>query len=131
MITDQTLEDRLATALRLVAAHGIAVRRTTGDPAGGAHAAMIRAELAARFPAGTGSYVLWAAVGEAYALQTSDTQTAEAVAAACQAAGMDTCRAGALVTAWPHPAEPVAAPVPALPAWREASPWRWLEARAA
>jgi hypothetical protein len=33
---------------------------------------MVRAELAARFPAGMGSYVLWATAGDGYALHCSD-----------------------------------------------------------
>ena len=69
-----------------ISAHGIAVRRTLDPSPAGTHAAMIRAELAARFPAGLGSYVLWATSGDAYALHCSDPATAAAVAAACDAA---------------------------------------------
>lgn len=110
----------LASVLATVANHGIAVRRATGDLATGTHAAMIRAELAARFPAGMGSYVLWAGSGDTYALHCSDAGVAEAVAAACDASGIETQREGAVVTA------PVAAP--SRPAAEDASPWRWLGA---
>ena len=123
MTTHQILDARLAPALRVVASHGIAVRRATGDPAAGAHAAMIRAELAARYPAGMGSYVLWATAGDACALHCSDAATAAAVAATCEAAGIETTRSGTVVTAGVS-AGPVAAA-------RDASAWRWLEARAA
>ena len=122
MTTHQSLDACLAPALRLVASHGIAVRRATGDPAAGAHAAMIRAELAARYPAGMGSYVLWATAGDACALHCSDAATAAAVAAACKAAGIETTRSDTVVTGR------IAAPAAAA---RDASPWRWLEARAA
>jgi hypothetical protein len=94
-----TLDGRLAPALAVVAAHGIAVRRTTGDPATGTHAAMVRAELAARVPAGTGSYVLWATAGDGYALHCSDAGVAEAVVAACDAAAIETRRDGSVVMA--------------------------------
>jgi hypothetical protein len=114
-------DDALASALANAAAHGIAVRRVTGDPATGMHAAMIRAELAARCPAGMGSYVLWAASGDAYALHCSDAGVAEAVAAACHASGVATHRDGAVVTA--HPT------APSRRAAGNASPWRWLGAR--
>ena len=123
MTTHQILDARLAPALRVVASHGIAVRRATGDPATGTHAAMIRAELAARFPAGMGSYVLWATAGDARALHCSDAATAAAVAAACEAAGIETTRSGTVVTAGVSAGPAGAAGV--------ASPWRWLDARAA
>ena len=87
----------LASALASVAARGIAVRRTTGDPATGMHAAMIRAELAAR--CGVVSYVLWTASLDAYGLYCSDAGVAEAVAAACRASGVETDRDGAVLTA--------------------------------
>jgi hypothetical protein len=108
----------LASALATVAAHGIAVRRATGDPATGTHAAMIRAELAVRYPAGMGSYVLWPASVDAYALHCSDAGVAEAVAAACHANGVETHRDGAVITA--------RAPAPPRRASANASPWRWL-----
>ena len=123
MTMHQNLDARLAPALRLVASHGIAVRRATGDPAAGAHAAMIRAELAARYPAGMGSYVLWATSGDACALHCSDAPTAAAVAAACEAAGIAASRAGTVVTAGISERPAAAA--------RDTSSWRWLEARAA
>ena len=123
MTMHQNLDARLAPALPLVASHGIAVRRATGHPATGAHAALIRAELAARFPAGMGSYVLWATSGDACALHCSDAATAAAVAAACEAAGIETTRSGTVVTAGVS-AGPAAAA-------RVASPWRWLDAHAA
>ena len=109
----------LASALANVAAHGIAVRRATGDPATGTHAAMIRVELTARCPAGMGSYVLWATSGDAYALHCSDAGVAEAVAAACHASGVETHRDGAVVTARATAPRRAAA---------NASPWRWLGA---
>jgi hypothetical protein len=93
----------LASALASVAARGIAVRRTTGDPVTGMHAAMIRAELAARCRAGLGSYVLWTASLDAYALYCSDAGVAKAVAAACRASGVETHRDGAVVTATAPP----------------------------
>lgn len=124
MTTTQTPDPRLALALRALAAHGIAVRRAEDDPAGGAHAAMVRAELAARYPAGMGSYVLWASAGDAYALHAGDPQTAVAVAAACNSAGIPATRDGSVVTARPATLRP------AIPA-HDPSPWRWLEARAA
>ena len=123
MTMHQNLDARLAPALRLVASHGIAVRRATGDPATGAHAALIRAELAARFPAGMGSYVLWATSGDACALHCSDAPTAAAVAATCKAAGIEITRSETVVTAR-IAARPVAGT-------RDASPLRWLEGRAA
>ena len=123
MTTHHILDARLAAALRVVASHGIAVRRATGDPATGAHAAMIRAELAARYPAGMGSYVLWATTGDACALHCSDPSTAAAVAAACEAAGIAAARAGTVVTAGISERPAAAA--------RDTSSWRWLEARAA
>jgi hypothetical protein len=110
----------LASALANVAAHGIAVRRATGDPATGTHAAMIRAELAARYPAGLRSYVLWTTSVDGYALHCSDAGVAEAVAAACHANGVETHRDGAVVTAR-------ATAPPRRPA-AKASPWRWLGA---
>jgi hypothetical protein len=110
----------LASALASVGALGIAVRRTTGDPATGTHAAMIRAELAARCPAGMRSYVLWTASVDAYALHCSDAGVAEAVAAACYASGVETHRDGAVVTA--------RATAPPRRATAKASPWRWLGA---
>ena len=110
----------LASALANVAAHGIAVRRATGDPATGTHAAMIRAELAARCPAGMGSYVLWTASVDGYAMHCSDAGVAEAVAAACHASGVETHRDGAVVTAR-------ATAAPRRPA-AKASSWRWLGA---
>ena len=123
MTMHQNLDARLAPALRLVASHGIAVRRATGDPATGAHAALIRAELAARFPAGMGSYVLWATSGDACALHCSDAPTAAAVAAACKAAGIEITRSETVVTARIS-ARPVVGA-------RDASPRHWLEGRAA
>jgi hypothetical protein len=89
----------LASALARVAAQGIAVRRVIGDPATGTYAAMVRAELAARCPAGMGSYVLWSASGDAYALHCSDAGVAEVVAAASHATGVTTHRDDAVVTA--------------------------------
>src|SRR6185295_15427635 len=112
MTTHHILDARLAAALR-----------ATGDPAAGAHAAMIRAELAARYPAGMGSYVLWATTGDACALHCSDPATAAAVAAACEAAGIAASRAGTVVTAGISERPAAAA--------RDTSSWRWLEARAA
>src|SRR5829696_4117586 len=53
----------LASTLASVAAQGIAVRRVIGDPATGTYAAMVRAELAARCPAGMRSYALWSTSG--------------------------------------------------------------------
>ena len=123
MTTHHILDARLAAALRVVASHGIAVRRATGDPAAGAHAAMIRAELAARYPAGMGSHVLWATTGDACALHCSDPATAAAVAAACAAAGIAATRSGTVVTARISERPAAAA--------RDTSPWRWLAARAA
>jgi hypothetical protein len=111
----------LASALARVAAQGIAVRRVIGDPATGTYAAMVRAELAARCPAGMGSYVLWSASGDAYALHCSDAGVAEVVAAACHATGVTTHRDGAVVTA--------RATAPSRRAAGKASPWRWLGAR--
>jgi hypothetical protein len=108
----------LASALASVAAHGVAVRRAIGDPATGTHAAMIRAELAARCPAGMGSYVLWAASGDGYTLHCSDAGVAEAVVAACHAGGVATHRDGAVVTA--------RATAASRRAGGSASPWRWL-----
>jgi hypothetical protein len=84
---------------------------------------MIRAELAARYPAGMGSYVLWATTGDACALHCSDPATAAAVAAACEAAGIAASRAGTVVTAGISERPAAAA--------RDTSSWRWLEARAA
>jgi hypothetical protein len=110
----------LASALANVAAHGIAVRRATGDPATGTHAAMIHAELAARYPAGMGSYVLWIASLDGYTMHCSDAGVAEAVAAACHASGVETHRDGAVVTAR-------ATAAPRRPA-AKASSWRWLGA---
>ena len=89
----------LASALASLATQGIAVRRVIGDPATGTYAAMVRAELAARCPAGVGSYVLWSASGDATALHCSDAGVAEILAAACHATGVTTHRDGALVTA--------------------------------
>jgi hypothetical protein len=83
---------------------------------------MIRAELAARFPAGLGSYVLWATTGDACALRCSDASVAEAVTFACRTAGISATRAGTVVTARPAAAGSDAAGV---------SPWRWLEDRRA
>jgi hypothetical protein len=122
MTTQQkTLDARLAPVLAEMSAHGIAVRRTLDPRAADAHAAMIRAELAARFPAGLGSYVLWATSGDAYALHCSDASVADAVSFACRAAGISATRAGTLVTARPQAAGHTA----------DASPWRWLEERRA
>ena len=123
MTTHHILDARLAAALRVVASHGIAVRRATGDPATGTHAAMIRAELAARYPAGMGSYVLWATSGDACALHCSDAPTAAAVAAACKAAGIEITRSETVVTARIS-ARPVVGA-------RDASPWHRLGGRAA
>jgi hypothetical protein len=110
----------LASALAAVAAQGIAVRRVIGDPATGTYAAMVRAELAARCP-GLGSYVLWSAPGDAYALNCSDAGVAEIVAAACHATGVTTHRDGAVVTA--------RATAPSRHAASKTSPSRWLGAR--
>jgi len=99
MTTHTTIDARLAAALAVVAAHGITVRRATGDPATGVHGAMIRAELAARYPAGTRSYVLWAPSGETCELHCSDAGVAEAAAAACRASGVEARRDGAVITA--------------------------------
>ena len=88
----------LASALAGVAAQGIAVRRVIGDPTTGTYAAMVRAELAARCR-GTGSYVLWTAFGDTYALHCSDAGVAEVVAAACHSTGVMTHRDGAVITA--------------------------------
>jgi hypothetical protein len=82
---------------------------------------MIRAELGARFPAGLGSYVLWATSGDAYALHCSDASVAEAATFACRAAGISATRAGTVVTARPQTADDTA----------DSSPWRWLEGRRA
>jgi hypothetical protein len=111
----------LASALARVAAQDIAVRRVIGDPATGTYAAMVRAELAARCPAGMGSYVLWSASGDAYALHCSDAGVAEVVAAASHATGGTTHRDGAVVTA--------RATAPSRRPAGKASPWRWLGAR--
>jgi len=112
----------LASALANVAAHGIAVRRTTGDPVTGTHANMIRAELAARCAAARmRSYVLWTASMDAYTLHCSDAGVAKAVAAACHASGVETHRDGAVITA--------RAPAPPRRAAAKASSWRWLGAR--
>jgi hypothetical protein len=99
MTIQHTLDGRLRPALAVVAAHGIAVRRTIGDAATGTHAAMVRAELAARFPAGMGSYVLWATAGDGYALHCSDEGVAEVIVAACDAAAIETRRDGTVVIA--------------------------------
>jgi hypothetical protein len=88
----------LASTLASVAAQGIAVRRVIGDPATGTYAAMVRAELAARCPAGMGSYVLWSASGDAYALHCSDAGVAEVVAA-CHTTGVTTHSGGTVTTA--------------------------------
>jgi hypothetical protein len=111
----------VASALANVAAHGIGVRRATGEPATGTHAAMIRAELAARYPAGMGSHVLWTASLDGYAMHCSDAGVAEAVAAACHARGVEAHRDGTAVTARATPRRRAAAPP-------KASPWRWLGA---
>jgi hypothetical protein len=124
MTSNLTIDGRLAPALRDVAAHGITVRRAMDDPTSGTHAAMIRAELTSRFPAGMCSYVLWATAGDAYALHCSDADTATAVAGACDAAGISTTRAGTVLTARVDTARPAA---PAA----DTSPWRWLETRRA
>ena len=107
MTTQHALDGRLTPALAVVAAHGIAVRRTIGDAATGMHAAMVRAELAARWPAGMASYVLVAAAGDGYALHCSDDGVAAVVVAACDAAGIETRRDGTVVMA--------RVPVPVLP----------------
>ena len=122
MSATQTLDARLAPVLAAMSAHGIAVRRTLDAHSAGPHAAMIRAELAARFPAGLGSYVLWAPSGDAYILHCSDASVAEAVTFACRAAGIVTMHAGTVVTARPAAASSGAV---------DASPWRWLEGRQA
>ena len=101
MTATQKLDARLAPVLAAMSAHGIAVRRTLDAHSAGPHAAMIRAELAARFPAGLGSYVLWAPSGDAYVLHCSDASVAEAVTFACRAAGIATTHAGTVVTARP------------------------------
>jgi hypothetical protein len=92
-------DGRLAPALGDLAAHGIAVRRATGAVPTGADAARIRADLAARFPCGMGSYVLWATAGDAWALHCSDADVAAAVAAVCAAEGIAARRDGTVVTA--------------------------------
>jgi hypothetical protein len=81
---------------------------------------MIRAELTARYPACTGSHVLWTASVDAYALHCSDAGVAEAVAAACHANGVETHRDGAVVTA--------RATAPRRRAAAKASRRRWLDA---
>jgi hypothetical protein len=122
MTAIHALDARLAPVLAELSAHGIAVRRTLDTRSAGPHAAMIRAELAARFPAGLGSYVLWATTGDACALRCSDASVAEAVTFACRTAGISATRAGTVVTARPAAAGSDAAGV---------SPWRWLEDRRA
>jgi len=97
-MTIQHLDRRLGPALAVVAGHGIAVRRTIGD-ATGTHAAMVRAELAARRPAGMPSHVLVATAGDGYALHCSDERVAAVVVAACGAAAIETRRDGTVVTA--------------------------------
>lgn len=121
MTATKTLDARLAPVLAEMSAHGIAVRRTLDAHSAGPHASMIRAELAARFPAGLGSYVLWTTSGDAYALHCSDASVAEAVTFACRAAGISTTRTGTVVTARPASASPAV----------DSSPWRWLQAHRA
>jgi hypothetical protein len=99
MTTHPTTDGRLAPALADLAAHGIAVRPATGAVPTAADAARIRADLAARFPCGTGSYVLWASAGDAWALHCSDAEVASAVTAVCAAEGIEARRDGTVVTA--------------------------------
>jgi hypothetical protein len=110
-----------ASALAAIAARGIAVRRATGDLAAGTHAAMIRAELAARCGGGIRAYVLWTISADAHVLHGSDADVAETVAAVCHAAGLETHRDGAVVTA--------RAAATSRRAGRHPSPWRWLDPR--
>jgi hypothetical protein len=99
MTVNNALDGRLRAALAVVAAHGIAVRRTIGDTAQGMHAAMVRAELAARYQAGMRSHVLVAITGDGYALDCSDEGVATVVVAACEAASVGTRRDGTVVIA--------------------------------
>jgi hypothetical protein len=99
MTIQHSLDTRVATALAVVAARGIAVRRITGDAVTGMHAAMVRAELAARGPAGMPAHVLVATVGDGYALHCSDEDIAAVVLAACDAAAVETHRNSAVVIA--------------------------------
>jgi len=62
----------------------------------------------ARFPAGLGSYVLWATSGDAYALHCSDASVTEAVTFAGRAPGISATHPGTVVTARPQTADDTA-----------------------
>ena len=122
--TQPTIDARLAPVTRRSARDGIVVRRRTLDPSHGrAPVAMIRAELAARFPARPR---LVRAVGDRPATPTRCTAATSwsptPPPSPAAAAGISaTRRRVRCVTARPAVADDTA----------DSSPWRWLEGRRA
>jgi hypothetical protein len=97
--TATTDRDRLTLAFADLTRHGIVARAAVAGTAPEGHA-LLRAELARRFPHGMGSYVFWArsdvhrfdgsgALTAALALHCSAEDVAVAVVESCRRAGID------------------------------------------
>jgi hypothetical protein len=88
--------ERLGTAMRTLAAHGIASVGDVPAPVADAHLG-IAAALRVRFPAGDGSYVFWTRgsdVATGLWLHCSGPSAADAAVAACMGAGLASVRYG-------------------------------------
>jgi hypothetical protein len=138
IITDR---DRLGRAFAELERHGIAARVALPGTTGSGHA-LLRAELARRFPYGMGSYVFWSQADEhrfdptgaltsGLALHCNAYDVAVAVAAACDDAGIAARPDGRGTVLQLGPRERAAVPRAAALHRAGDSPWRWLEPRTA
>jgi hypothetical protein len=135
--------DRLALAFAELNSHGILAYTALPTTVERGHA-LLRAELAARYPHGLGSYVFFTQADEqqfdpaghltvALPLHCSNQEVATAVEAACAGARVDPRLIDRIAMSHVAPAGPRRAevPTPAAAARHRAapSPWRWLGPR--
>jgi hypothetical protein len=135
--------DRLALAFAELNRHGILARTALPTTAERGHA-LLRAEVAARYPHGLGSYVFFTQADEqqfdptgdltaALPLHCSSGEVVTAVEAACAGVRVDTRLIDRIAVSHVAPAGPRRAevPAPAAAAHHRAapSPWRWLGPR--
>jgi hypothetical protein len=135
--------DRLMLAFVELNSHGILARPALPTTVERGHA-LLRAELAARYPHGLGSYVFFTQADEqqfdpaghltaALPLHCSSEEVATAVEAACAGARVDPRLIDRVAVSHVAPAGPrraeVPAPAAAAPHRAAPSPWRWLGRR--